>query len=86
MTNIIPIPIHTFWNSRIIPIPNRTEIGSANVFLFLFAGGKKYLLITAAALWAQISRYQDHYLTEHHLMGRDTIGKCTSLEYERLGE
>ena len=36
MTNIIPI--HRFWNSRTIPIPICTEIGSANLFLFLFAG------------------------------------------------
>ena len=38
LTNIIPIPIRKFWNSRTIPIPIRTEVGSANLFLFLFAG------------------------------------------------
>ena len=36
LTNIIPI--RKFWNSRTIPIPIRTEVGSANLFLFLFAG------------------------------------------------
>ena len=38
VTNIIPIPIRKFWNSQTIPIPICTEIGSANLFLFLFAG------------------------------------------------
>ena len=38
LTNIIPIPIRKFWNSQTIPIPIRTEVGSANLFLFLFAG------------------------------------------------
>ena len=31
MTNIIPIPIRKFWNSLTIPIPIRTEVGSANL-------------------------------------------------------
>ena len=38
MTNIIPIPICKFLDSQIIPIPISTEVGSANLFLFLFAG------------------------------------------------
>ena len=38
LTNIIPIAIPKFWDSQTIPIPNRTEFGSANLFLFLFAG------------------------------------------------
>ena len=38
LTNIIPIPIRKFWNSQTIPIPIHTEVGSANLFLFLFAG------------------------------------------------
>ena len=38
LTNIIPIPIRKFWDSQTIPIPIRTEVGSANLFLFLFAG------------------------------------------------
>ena len=38
LTNIIPIPIRMFWISRTIPIPIRTEVGFANLFLFLFAG------------------------------------------------
>ena len=38
LTNIIPIPICKFWNSQTIPIPIRTEVGSTNLFLFLFAG------------------------------------------------
>ena len=37
-TNIIPIPICKFWNSQTIPIPICTEVGSTNLFLFLFAG------------------------------------------------
>ena len=36
--NIIPIPIRKFQNSQTIPIPIRTEVGSANQFLFLFMG------------------------------------------------
>ena len=36
--NIIPIPIRKFWNSQTIPIPIGTEVGSAKLFLFLFAG------------------------------------------------
>ena len=38
LTNIIPIPICKFLISQTIPIPIRTEVGSANLFLFLFAG------------------------------------------------
>ena len=38
MTNIIPIPIRKFGNSQTIPIPICTEVGSTNLFLFLFAG------------------------------------------------
>ena len=38
LTNIIPIPIYKFWNSQTIPIQICTEIGSANLFLFPFAG------------------------------------------------
>ena len=38
LTNIIPIPIRKFQNSRTIPIPIRTEVGFVNLFLFLFAG------------------------------------------------
>ena len=38
MTNIIPIPIHKFRDSQTIPIPICTEVGSANLFLFQFAG------------------------------------------------
>ena len=37
-TNNIPIPISKFWNSQTIPIPICTEVGFANLFLFLFAG------------------------------------------------
>ena len=37
-TNIIRIPIRKFYNSLTIPIPICTENGSANLFLFLFAG------------------------------------------------
>ena len=33
MTSIIPIPIRKFCNSRTTPIPIRTEVGSANLFL-----------------------------------------------------
>ena len=36
--NIIPMPICKFWDSQTIPIPIRTEFGSTNLFLFLFAG------------------------------------------------
>ena len=38
LTNIIPIPICKFWDSWTIPIPFCIEVGSANLFLFLFAG------------------------------------------------
>ena len=38
LKNIIPIPNRNFWNSQTIPIPIRTEVGPANLFLFLFAG------------------------------------------------
>ena len=38
LTNIIPIPIRMFWNSQTIPIPICAEVGSSNLFLFLFAG------------------------------------------------
>ena len=38
LTNIIPIPIHMFWNSQTIPIPIHREVVTANLFLFLFAG------------------------------------------------
>ena len=38
LTKIIPIPISKFWNSQTIPIPICTEVGFANLFLFLFAG------------------------------------------------
>ena len=38
MTNIIPIPICMSWDSRTTPIPIPTEVGSANLFIFLFAG------------------------------------------------
>ena len=38
LKKIIPIPIRTFWHSRTIPIPICTEVGSANLLLFLFAG------------------------------------------------
>ena len=38
LTNIIPIPIGKFWNSQTIPISIPTEVGSANLFLFLFTG------------------------------------------------
>ena len=38
LTNFIPIPICKFWDSRTIPIPMCTEIGSTNLFLFLFVG------------------------------------------------
>ena len=38
LTNIIPIPICKFWNSWTIPISICTKVGSANLFLFLFAG------------------------------------------------
>ena len=47
LTNNIPIPIRKFWNSRTIPIPMRKEVGSANLFLILFAGKNYYSLITA---------------------------------------
>ena len=40
LTNIIPISINKFWDSQTIPIPIRTEVGSAKLFLFLFAGEK----------------------------------------------
>ena len=40
MTNTLPIPICKFGNSQTIPIPICTEVGSANLFLFLFAGKK----------------------------------------------
>ena len=38
LTNIISIPFRKFWNSQTIPIPICTEVGSVNLFLFLFAG------------------------------------------------
>ena len=38
LTNIIPIPIRKLWNSRTTFIPIRTEVGTPNLFLFLFAG------------------------------------------------
>ena len=38
LPNIIPIPICKFWNSQTIPIPFCTEVGSANLFLFLLVG------------------------------------------------
>ena len=38
LMNIIPIPIPKFLDSQTIPIPICTKVGSANIFLFLFAG------------------------------------------------
>ena len=35
LTNIISIPIRKSWNSQNIPIPIHTEVGSANLFLFV---------------------------------------------------
>ena len=43
------------------------------------------LALSFAALWAQISLYQDHNLTGYHQMGRGTIGKSTPL-YLGVGE
>ena len=43
LTNIIPIPICKFLDSQTIPNPICTEVGSTNLFLFLFAGRKKRL-------------------------------------------
>ena len=41
LMDIIPIPICKFWNSVTIPTPFRTEVGTTNLFLFLFAEEKK---------------------------------------------
>ena len=40
LRNTIPIPIRKFWYLGIIPIPIHEDIGSMNLFLFLFAGKK----------------------------------------------
>ena len=42
LTKTIPIPILKFWNSHTFPIPIRTEVGCANLFLFLFAREKLF--------------------------------------------
>ena len=43
----ILIPICKLWNSQTIRIHICTKVGSANLFLFLFAGTKHNLLNTA---------------------------------------